>query len=429
MRLFAALLLLAIAAPTPEIRYFRYQRPVQVRAQTARQACFVVDPAIFAHAAPHLADLRLYRSTTETPFVLQLAAPARSTERQIPPLNLGRRAGQTVFDAAMPQGRYSDVEVGIVGRDFIASVTVSGSQNQSAAQTRLGSYTVFDLTRQKLGRSTVVHLPESDFPYLHFRIAGPIAPDNVSGLSITHLPASQPKYVTVAASSQIGLKGRDTMVEFQVPRNTPVDRVVFVPGVQPASFSRDVKISVSPITGRPAIDTAEPAQPVTSLGNLLRVHQVQEGHHLDEERLSLSPPSLDPPWNAASAAVDASATWTVTIENGDDVPIQFNSVRLEMLERTICFEAAPAAAYALYYGDSALAPPRYDYAQLFQQEANPTQAQAGAEQSNPAYQPRPDARPFTERHPALLWVALAFAIGMLGLVALRSARQTVQPAP
>ncbi|HUA92881.1 MAG TPA: DUF3999 family protein [Terracidiphilus sp.] len=424
MRLFAAVLLFTIAAPLPEIRYFRYERPVEVPAQTAGQACFLIDPAIFADAEPQLADLRLYRGATETPFVIQLSAPSASTEQRISPLNLGSRAGQTVFDAAMPKGRYSDIDLGVVGHDFIATVAISGSQTQSAAQTRLGSYTVFDLSRQKLGRSTVLHLPESDFPYLHFRIAAPITPENVTGLSITRLPASQPRYVTVAASSQIRQKGRETVIGFQVPQNTPVERVVFVPGRQPANFSRDVTISVSPISNRPATDAAETPQPVTSSGNLLRIHQVQDGHHLDEERLSVSSPTVESSWNATPTALDAPTAWTVTVENGDDVPIQLTSVRLEMLERTLCFDAAPAAAYTLFYGDSALAAPRYDYAQLFQQEPNAAQAHLGVEQANPAYQQRPDSRPFTERHPALLWVALAFAIGLLGLVALRSARQT-----
>jgi hypothetical protein len=31
-------------------------------------------------------------------------------------------------------------------------------------------------------------------------------------------------------------------------------------------------------------------------------------------------------------------------------------------------------------------------------------------------------RPFTERHPVLLWIALILVVGTLGLVALRSAR-------
>ena len=60
---------------------------------------------------------------------------------------------------------------------------------RGAAKPSLGSYTIFDLTRQKLGRSTVLHLPESDFGILHFRIAGPIPPESVVGLSVERLPA------------------------------------------------------------------------------------------------------------------------------------------------------------------------------------------------------------------------------------------------
>ena len=66
----------------------------------------------------------------------------------------------------------------------------------------------------------------------------------------------------------------------------------------------------------------------------------------------------------------------------------------EMLERTLCFEAAANTSYTLYYGDPALAAPRYDYATLFVAQANALQATAGPESLNPAYQPRPDERPF-----------------------------------
>ncbi len=149
-----------------------------------KQACLVADAGMFAKSAPGLADLRLYRESTETPYVLLTAALTAPSEQQIAPLNLGRREGQTVFDVAMPSGSYSNLELAIKGRDFIATVTVSGSQAQGAGgETRLGSYTIFDLTRQKLGRSTVLHLPESDFPFLHLRIAGPIPPESVVGLS------------------------------------------------------------------------------------------------------------------------------------------------------------------------------------------------------------------------------------------------------
>ena len=93
-----------------------------------------------------------------------------------------------------------------------------------------------------------------------------------------------------------------------------------------------------------------------------------------------------------------------------------------MLERNLCFDAESNGIYLLMYGDPALAAPRYDYAKLFTPQANASRIAAGPEQPNPAYQPRPDARPFTEKHPALLWIALAAVIALLGLIALRSAK-------
>jgi hypothetical protein len=114
--------------------------------------------------------------------------------------------------------------------------------------------------------------------------------------------------------------------------------------------------------------------------------------------------------------------WTISIENGDDAPLKLESVRLEMLERNLCFEAQGNGSYLLMYGDPALAAPRYDYATLFTPQANASQIAAGPEQPNPIYKPRPDARPFTEKHPALLWIALAVVIALLGAIALRSAK-------
>jgi hypothetical protein len=421
MKLGAAVLLLTLAAASPEIRYFRYQRPLQNLPQHAAQSCLVVDAGIFAHAAPQLADLRLYRDGAETPYVIHMALPVEGSEKNIAPLNLGLRAGQTVFDAEMPDEKYSDIQLAVTGHDFIATVAVSGSAAPGASgETKLGSFTIFDLTRQRLGRSTVLHLPESDFRYLHFRIAGPLQPDSFTGLSVERLPASQPKYQPVAEVTQSRQKGHDSIFEFTVPAHVPVDRIVFAPGAQPALFSRDVNVSVTAISPPPATDAALPPQPVTAYGNLLRVHSVQNGHRIDEERLAIDASQVD---------FDTPAKWTVTIENGDDAPLNIASVRLEMLQRNLCFEAAGTGDYTLYYGDPALTAPRYDYATLFSPQNDAAQIAAGAELANPAYQSRPDERPFTDKHPWLLWVALVAAIAILGGIALRTAKQSGQTPP
>ena len=283
MKIFASLLLLILAAASPEIRYFRYERQLQISALQSSQTCLALDSSEFAHSASGLSDLRLYHDEHETPYMIRIAAPSQGEEKSITPLNLGRRGDQIVFDAVMPEGKFSDVELKIDAQNFIATVLVSGSQAETgSAETKLGSYTIFDLMRQRLGRSTVLHLPESDFRYLHFRISGPVTAESISSLSTMRLPAGKPKYVYVAESSQMQQKGRSSIFEFTVPGNLPVDRIVFTPGDAPANFSRNVTITIEPVS-QPTADESQPTQRQISSGNLLRLHSVRDGHRIDEE--------------------------------------------------------------------------------------------------------------------------------------------------
>lgn len=419
MKLGSGVLLIAVIAAAPEMRYFQYERPVETMPQVAGQTCLTLAPGIFAHASSQLADLRLYQDGAEMPYAIRVAMPVEGAEKSVTVLNLGVRGGQTVFDAELPNAHYSDVHLDVTAHNFIATVTVSGSRTKSGStETKLGEYTIFDLTRQKLGRSTVLHLPESDFPYLHFLIAGPLSTENITGVSVDRLPASQPRYETVAESSRIVQRDHESILEFVVPPHVPVDRITLIPGSAPALFSRDVRISVSSAAPPPETDGALAPQPVVSSESILRVHSNQNGHRIDEERLVINAPRVD---------FDTPAKWTLAIDNGDDAPLTMNSVRLEMLKRSLCFEAAANTHYSLFYGDSALTAPRYDYAKLFTSQPEASLATAGPEQLNPIYHPRPDRRPFTEKHPALLWMALVAVIALLAWIALRSHRRVTRP--
>lgn len=419
MRIGTALLLFAIAAVSPEMQYFRYERPIQNLPQQSGQACFVVKPEIFANSAMQLADLRIYSNGVETPFAIHRTIPSASGEKILALLNIGVRGEQTVFDVAIPEGPYNDLQLSVTAQNFIASVAVSGSQSQDArAETKLGSFTIFDLTRQRLGRSTVLHLPKSDFRYLHFRVTGPLTPQNISGLSIARQDAAgPPTYTTVIESARTTIKGHTEIFEFTVPAHVPVDRILFLPGTDPASFSRNVNISVT--SDLPATsDSAERQYKTSASGNLLRVHIAQSGHRIDEERLSIDAPSAD---------FDFQTKWTITVENGDDAPLKLETVRLQMVERNLCFQSVGGSQYTLFYGDDALTGPVYDYATLFAMQPDAAKATTGPEQLNSAYRSRPDTRPFTERHPALLWGALLAVIAVLGGIALRTAKRTAPP--
>jgi len=420
LRVFALLL---AASVVPDVRYFHYERMVLNTSQQQLQTWLIVDPTVFEHSAAMLSDLRLYRDGKETPYAIRFAEPIAASGVKIPPLNLGMQNGgmqnggtqngRVVFDAEMPEGSYSDVELDVEAHDFIATVEVWGSHSPDGGETtKLGSFTVFDFTAQKLGRSTVLHLPRSDFRHLHFRIDGPLKPKDVGGVRVSRFEQGEPRYVTAAETARVTEKGRDTEIEFTVPAKVPVDRVEFLPDTNIANFSRNITITVT----RQRKSSTEDARVETFSysGNILRLHGVRNGHRIDEERLSVDVP--------ASTLTDE-ADWIVRIDNGDDPPIALKSVRLEMLERTVCFDAAPGGKYVLYYGDPALSAPRYDYATLFTQEPGAARAELGPEQENPEYRPRPDARPFTERHPELLWAVLVLVIVLLGGIALRSAKQ------
>lgn len=411
----AVLVLLALAAAAPEAKYFRYEKPL-TGVMKAGQTCVALDAGIYAHAAPGLVDLRLYRDGKETPYAMHEAAPMVQQQSEIAPLNLGHKGPHTTFEAMMPEGQYSDVELDITAKDFIATVAVTGAHGETGREgTELGLFTIFDLTGQKLGRSTVLHLPESNFKYLYFRIDGPVKPEDVHGLSVERVPGKRP-YVTVADTNQLTQKGKETVATFRVPAHVPVERIEFVVGAEPANFSRKVTAQAVPVlTGEQNTD-GEPPRPVESSGNLLRLHTTRDGHPIDEEDLAIAAP-----WVSTD---EAGSTWTVTVDNGDDAPLAITDVKLEMAERRLCFDAAAGAQYTLMYGDAALSAPRYDYATLFAPNTNASTATLGPEKANPEYEARPDERAFTERHPGLLWVALVGVVFVLGVVAVRTAKGT-----
>ena len=421
MKLLAVFFLIAASIePSPEIRYFHAERSVQLAPNISGQACAVLDPAIFAGASQGLADLRLYSGAAAVPYVVHSAVAPVLAPQSITPLNLGQRKGKTLFDAEMPAGEYSDLQLSVTGQNFLATVAVSGSQTEISPQTRIGSYTIFDFAGQKLGRSTVLHLPKSNFRVLHFEIAGPLAPGRIEGLSAAPAPASEPKYLVVMSTAHFSQKGRDSIAEFTVPAHVPVERIVFVPPGEPVNFSRDVTVEVAEVPSQKENAAQNPLPPSSAYGSLLRLHRVQDGHRIDEERLDVNPPQR---------FLDAPSKWTVTVVNGDDAPIRFAGVRIEMLQRELCFEAAPHASYVLYYGDAVLSSPRYDYARWFALQAGAAAATLGPETTNAAYQPRPDRRPFTEKHPVLLWLALILVVLLMGFIALRSAKRVEPRAP
>ena len=460
--LLAILLWQAAAANEPPVAQpgaMRYERAIHLagdeRQGGAGQACAVLDAAIFAHAAPSLTDLRIFpaqeaaagAAVHEVPYAITLSEAASEETEAARVLNLGldpgARGTQIMFDLEMPVRAYTDVTLNLdpAVHDFIATATVSGSDalGGRGGATALGTFTLFDLASQRLSRDTTIPLEESAFKFLHVALSVAPAPGSaaarfvpamVRGAQVPPSREAQSLYTMVAETASIATVGRESVATFAVPARVPVERVSFVlaPGFA-GNFSREVKVSALTEPDKSDDDGRTPLPEVVT-GSILRVHASEAGREISTEQLGV--PAI------LGANLQRAAKVEVAIENGDDQPLPIAAVRLEMRQRKICFEASAGgfdatrgsgagSGLALYYGDAELDAPEYDYARLFVASRAALAAELGAERLNPNYRaPAAPLRPFAERHPELLWIALIAAICALGVVALKAARNVGQ---
>ena len=294
------------------------------------------------------------------------------------------------------------------------------------ARVALGTFTLFDLPAQHLSRSTALPLAEATFPLLHVRLRF-LGPDGkavgvpASVVRAADVPPSreaQTLYTVVASSGAIVQKGRDSVATIAVPAQVPVERATVV--LDPA-FARNFV--------RPVLLDAKPS------GAAGR----DDGDHDDRmsgeiQRANLQPPALSwaPPIRVEHLSVDAvlaanlhqAADVTVSIENGDDRPLPVRAVELAMRQRKVCFVAAAGKAlHAALWGRGRCMPRNTTSrgSSMHRRRARPQRLDRKA-RTRSLWNAR-TARPFTERHPDLLWIALFGVAAVLGATALASLRQ------
>jgi hypothetical protein len=216
-----------------------------------------------------------------------------------------------------------------------------------------------------------------------------LTPAIVEGATVPASREAQTLY-SVVGTADVTQQGASTVARIEMPAHVPVERVSFV--LDPA-FKRDFLREVTVGAGK---------------GEML------ESVDGEIERVTRARVSGEPEIRQAKLSVDAvmgsnlrePATYVVTVKNGDDQPLAIKAVELEMRQRRVCFDAKAGSAYTLHYGDVALHAPVYDFARLYADETKPLAASMGAETVNAEFVAREDSRPYTERHPEVLWIAL-----------------------
>jgi len=393
MRMVLKLMAVALFA-SASIPYFKHVRDVNGGAD--HQQYFVVNESVWQHARPDLTDLRLYTGQTEVPYALSIERGSSETEQKnvriLQPATIG---GKTQFFLEMSGlTEYDRIELRLKAKNYVAKVRVEGQDDLHGPRWATLSNTIFyDLSDDNLGGNSTLRLPLTTYKYLRITLDGPVKPSDVESATANIREEEKEIWRTIPAEPKREQQGKDTVFTFYLPRNVPIERMTFSIDPGQPNFRREVELQ-------------NDKKISLGSGELSRVHMVRHGQKIDFEKND-----LDMGWGSTEVL-------RVIIHNGDDPPLKITGVRLEQYQRRVYFNSATAPQ--LYYGDDQLDPPVYDYAKLFQKDAKATEAQLGPEQSNSAYTGRPDERPWSERHPAVLWIAIVAAVVILGAMALRS---------
>jgi hypothetical protein len=392
------LLALVLLGASSSIAFFKYQRPVETSG--TGQNYVTIDDSVWSHSRADLGDLRLYNGQTEVPYALLTEHGSQQHEHQeVSVLQQSVVGGKTQFLIDMSSlAEYDHVDLRLGAKDFVAHFRVEGQDDLHGTQwASLGDSILYDLSREHLGNNFMLRLPRSTYKYLRVTVDGPVKPADILGAISELHEERKPLWRNVNNTPAIQKLGKDTVLTFTVPANVPVEKIVFAMDAAQPNFRRSVEIR-------------DDKDNILSTGEINRIHMVRAGQRIDSEDDEVDFSEIGQKW------------LKVVIHNGDDASLKVNSASLQQIERRLYFEAPSQAQLTLYYGDEKLERPEYDYAKLFLNSTDAHAAQLGPETNNAAYTGRPDDRPWSERHPAILWIAIIAAVLVLGVLALRSMR-------
>jgi hypothetical protein len=395
----------AILAISASPTYFKYRRQVQ-SINSAGQHYIVVDEALWRLARPDLSDLRIYAAEKEIPYKMTVETGGSETQqkqfRVLQPSSIGGKT-QFLLDMSGVE-EYDRIHLTLATKNFVAHARVEGQDDPHGTKwALLGTTTLYDLSDEKLGTNSTLQIPLSAFKFLKVTVDSAVKPSDVKNGTAGATRSQKAVWREVAATSSLQQHGKETVITFDLPANTPVERLMLDIDPSQPNFCRQIQI-------RGAKDEQYAADQIS------RIHMLRNGQKVDVERTSIE------------LCGNCQRTLKAVIQNGDDPPLKISGAHLQQWERRIYFDSDAGERPWVYYGDEKLGAPEYDYAKLFQKDARVEPVALDLEVNNAAYVPRPDDRPWSDQHPALLWIAILAAVVILGAVAVRSLATAAKPA-
>lgn len=392
-------------------RSWRYSRILQAApADTDNPAEVMLPWEIYARCQPGCEDARVVNSRgEEVPYIRAGRRAARNVEehaaRILENSFVADRYTQVIGDLGDTHGAYDRVKLETSRPDFVVWAEVALSDDAKTWRVVEARAPIARFRSRAVDGTQTIPFQGLSSRYVRVRIADASAQFPVSAISVLNEGPHQgaPPIALPSAFAEETPDGstesvwRTTLVspnqpisELQVTTDTP-------------EFYRAVRISGS-----------SDGQEWSYFGSGVIYRYPQSG----KTRESLS---VDFPESTGSKFV------RVEIFNGSDRSLGNLHLALATVPRMLLFRQIAGQQYRLLYGNEKATAPQYDLEHYFDSGVSKPVYRIlalGMEEETANYR---DPRPFTERHPELLWSALGAAILLIGLTAIKALRTSANP--
>jgi hypothetical protein len=402
---------LACAADLPDRwRAWRYSRPI-VQSSSSQDSAVAVQPAeirlpweIFAHCNAGCTDLRIVDAQgEEVPYELDTdRASSRSESHEAHIVENSFAADkytQVVGDLGGDAPFYDRVRIETPLADFIVWAEVALSDDAKTWRIVEPRAPIARFRSRSVDGTQTISFQGLNSRYIRVRIFEAQQQFNVTGLTVLREESHPAKLSEVPSGFQLASSDDTTETAWSsslASGRIPVSRVQFE--TETTEFYRAVRISSS-----------EDGKVWNYRGSGV-IYRYKQGAAVRE-----------------SLAIDF-AEWPgnrllrVDVINGNDQPLRNAKLSLFAVPRAIVFRPQPNTNYRVVYGNDRAGAAQYDLSHfLASGPAKPIYVllSLGPEEATANYK---DPRPFSERHPSVLWIALGIAIVLIGLTALKTLR-------
>jgi Protein of unknown function (DUF3999) len=409
----------ALAAPSnlpDHWRSWRYSRLI-LQNPASSENSHVGNPAefrlpweLFGHCNAGCADLRIADAQgQEVPYELKTdhaTAHSESYEARIIENSfVTGKFTQVVGDLGRDAPFYDRVRVETTQADFIVWAEVALSEDAKTWRIVETRAPIARFRKRSLDGTQTIPFEGLNSRYIRLRIFEAEAQFGVTRLTVLREESHSATLVEVPATFQLATSDDTTETAWATDlaaSRVPVSRLRFT--TDTPEFYRAVRIA----------DSAD-----GKLWNYRGSGVIYRHNRGATTRESLA---IDFPERAENHLV------RVEVINGNDQPLRNVTLSLFAVPRVVLFRPQANTEYRLLYGNDRASSPQYDlshYLEIGPSKPVHLDLSLGPEEINAGYR---DPRPFSERHPEVLWISLGIAIVLIGLTALKTLR-TAGPSP